>query len=182
MNRLAVLLLTGTLAASPLAVADPIHAVGNGDYWHHDSGWVFPERVGEFVRIGFPQDVAGSRDAVGYYERILNGVKVVVDVDVFPSDSAAENISLESARAALVTAVDGTPGQLGDDALSLKRGLQATRLRFTPSVDAPAQALYFVVAGEWRVRIRVSVPTAAREVLNDVDAFVQSQKWENLAR
>jgi hypothetical protein len=181
MKPLAVLLLTGTLSASPLALADPIHAVGNGDYWHHDSGWVFPERVGEFVRIGFPQDVAGSRDAVGYYERMLNGIKVVIDVDVFPSDSSAENISLESARAALVAAVNGTPGQLTDDTLSLERGLQATRLRFTPSVDAPAQALYFAVAGDWCVRIRVSAPAAAREVLNDVDAFVQSQKWEKLA-
>lgn len=159
--------------------ADPIHAVGNGDYWHHDSGWIFPERVGEFVRIGFPQDVAGSRDAVGYYERVVNGVKVVVDVDVFPSDSAAPDITPEAARASLVAAVNGAPGQVIDDTLPLG-GLQATRTRFIASAEASSRLLYFVAAGDWRVRIRTTVPMAARDALGELDAFVQSQKWGKL--
>jgi hypothetical protein len=171
------------IAFTPIhpAFADPIHAVGNGDYWHHDSGWVFPERVGEFVRIGFPQDVAGSRDAVGYYERVFNGVKVVVDVDIFPVDSAAENVTFETARASLVAAANGKPGELSEGTLAVDLGLQVDRVRFTPSADAPAQSLYFAVAGGWRVRIRVSIPPSAREVVNELDSFVQQQRWEKLA-
>jgi hypothetical protein len=79
MKRFALFLLSGTLAVVPPAIADPIHANGNGDYWHHDSGWIFQQRVGEFVRIGFPQDVAGSRDAVGYYERTLTSIEGYTD-------------------------------------------------------------------------------------------------------
>jgi hypothetical protein len=30
------------MLAASMASADPIHAVGDGSYWHHDSGWIFP--------------------------------------------------------------------------------------------------------------------------------------------
>ncbi len=45
------------------AHADPLHARAGGEYWHHDSGWIFPEKIAGFERVGVPQDVAGSRVA-----------------------------------------------------------------------------------------------------------------------
>src|SRR5262245_48999970 len=85
------------LVYAATAGADPIHAIADGAYWHHDSGWVFPEKIGEFVRVGIPQDVAGSRDAVAYYAWNVDGSRIVVSVDVFPADSAADATTLESA-------------------------------------------------------------------------------------
>lgn len=75
------------LLAAATAVADPIHAIADGAYWHHDSGWVFPEKIGEFVRVGIPQDVAGSHEAVAYYARENAGIRTVVAVDVYSADS-----------------------------------------------------------------------------------------------
>ena len=73
--------------ASALCLADPLHAVADGAYWHHDSGWVFPAKAGEFALVGVPQDVAGSREAVAYYAREASGSRTVVSVSVYPAES-----------------------------------------------------------------------------------------------
>jgi hypothetical protein len=70
------------------ALADPLHARDGGDYWHHDSGWIFPEQIAGFARVGVPQDVAGSRDAVAWYAREAGGERLVISVNVFPADSS----------------------------------------------------------------------------------------------
>jgi hypothetical protein len=79
------------------AFADPIHAIADGAYWHHDSGWVFPEKIAEFVRVGIPQDVAGSHEAVAYYAREREGIRTVVAVDVYPADSEPAEATSPSA-------------------------------------------------------------------------------------
>lgn len=172
--------LAGALIANHGASADPIHRIDGNAYWHHDSGWVFPERIGSFVRIGAAQDVAGSRDAVASYATEAGGARVIAAVDVFPEDSAAGNTTLESARAALAKDVNGADGQLSDGELTLRDELSATRVLFTPTGEAPTQALYFATHGEWRVRIRVTVPPVAREVARELDAFVAAQRWDTL--
>src|SRR5689334_22674940 len=103
------------------ALADPIHAQANGDCWHHDSGWIFPERVAGFIRIGFPQDVAGSHDAVGYYERETNGARVIVDVDLFAMDSAADGITWAQTRSSL-TSTELSAGEWREDSIDLGSG------------------------------------------------------------
>ena len=85
---IALLLPLGTVA-----MADPIHAGANGEYWHHESGWVFPKRCGGFERIGAAQDVAGTRDAVSFYEREWNGLRVIASVHVLARDSAAADLA-----------------------------------------------------------------------------------------
>jgi hypothetical protein len=171
----------GALALSAASLADPIHRIENDAYWHHDSGWVFPQRLGEFEREGAAQDVAGSRDAVAHYVRVWRGERVVADVDVFPADSAAENVTLDAARAALVADVDGAVGEITDDKLELRNGLVADRVRFFATDDQPSQALYFVRVAEWRVRIRVRIPAVARPVADALDGFVEAQRWDTLA-
>jgi len=69
--------------ACATAFADPIHAIADGAYWHHDSGWVFPAKIAGFVLVGVPQDVAGSREAVAYYAREVSGSRLVVSVSVY---------------------------------------------------------------------------------------------------
>ena len=176
----AVLGLAGALALPVAALADPIHRIDNDAYWHHDSGWVFPARFGGFEREGAAQDVAGTADAVAHYVRVANGVRVVVSVEVFSADSAAPNSLLAMARGELVGSVVGVQGHLTDDTLPVGKGLTASCLRFAASGDAPSEAMYFVEAGAWRVRIRATLPAAARGVLDELDAFVQSQRWDTL--
>jgi hypothetical protein len=81
--------------------ADPLHAIRGGAYWHHDSGWIFPEKIGSFVRVGMPQDIAGSRDAVAYYAYELNGSRTTASVDVYPVDSATAATTFAGAKAAV---------------------------------------------------------------------------------
>jgi hypothetical protein len=163
------------------ATADPLHSRPDGTYWHHDSGWLFPERIGEFVRVGAPQDVAGSPDAVAYYARLVNGARVLAAVDVFQAASAAEATTLETARVALV-AGSGADAKLLSGNLDLQtRGYQATRVIAEPTdTAAPLRVLYFIDTGAWRVRIRVEMPRGASDTTTDLDAFVRDQRWETL--
>ena len=163
------------------AHADPLHARLDGTFWHHDSGWLFPARIGEFTRVGAPQDVAGSPDAVAYYERSVAGVRVLAVVDVFQAISSAEDVTLESASAALSRDA-GAEAKLRTDELDLgTRGYRATRLQAAPADSAASQrALYFVDTGAWRVRIRVEIPRAAGDLSAELDSFARAQNWEKL--
>ena len=90
--------LAASLCVIAPASADPIHADTNGDYWHHDSGWVFAKHCGEFERVGAAQDVAGTRDAVAYYAREIAGVRETVAVEVLAQDSAADESATQILR------------------------------------------------------------------------------------
>src|SRR5688500_4539982 len=90
-----VLLSLVILFHGPAASADPIHAAADGAYWHHDSGWVFPMKIGEFVLVGIPQDVAGSNDAVAYYARVADGARITASVDLYAPDSASAEAAPE---------------------------------------------------------------------------------------
>jgi hypothetical protein len=169
--------LAGCLLSPTPAAADPIHAIANGEFWHHDSGWIFPERIGDFVRVGLPQDVAGSQDAVAHYAWTRRDLRIVAAVDVFPADTSAEGATLDSARSALVT---GT-GTVAETDLPLANSkLRATRIAVTPSAGLAAQTLYFVDAGDWRVRIQVTLPAGAGDIASQLDAFVLAQRWDTL--
>ncbi len=156
------------LAASPLAMADPIHPVASGDYWHHDSGWVFPERIGDFMRVGIPQDVAGTSDAVAYYAREMHGQRIVAAVEVFAADSAAEHTTLES-----MTGGIESPAKVALDAAA---GLTASR------IVRDQLPVYFIDAGAWRVRVQFTAPAGASPDLAVLDAFVRGQRWDTLSR
>lgn len=163
------------VACLPLgyARADPIHSVDQGAYWHHDSGWVFSGKIGEFELVGIPQDVAGSRDAVAHYARVIDGVRITAAVDVYPADSAAA----DAMRAE-------TAGQLSSEgpfAVGKSGALGGSRLVYRADDDAAVGivAVYFVATTEWQVRIRIA---GAREnTLSAMDEFVHEQRWDSLA-
>jgi hypothetical protein len=163
MNRKTFLMVSLALLSSGPALADPIHAVADGAFWHHDSGWVFPESIAGFARVGIPQDVAGSRDAVAHYALDVNGVRIVASVDVYPSDSAAAH---------------ALPAG-GPYVVSVSRALTGTRsVELTGGDTGGAVGFYCVSAGEWRVSIRISSPLTDAAAL--MDAFVLGQRWETL--
>lgn len=164
MNRKTFLMASLALLSSAGTIADPIHAKPDGTFWHHDSGWVFPSKIGEFSLVGIPQDVAGSRDAVAHYARVENGVRTVASVDVYPSDSAASHE--KPAGGAFI--------------VSESRALTATRSigAANENVARGLMGIYLVTAGEWHVSIRISSPLMDAAPL--MDAFVLAQRWDTL--
>jgi hypothetical protein len=143
------------------ALADPLHARSDGAYWHHDSGWVFPERVGEFVRVGIPQDIAGSPDAVAYYAREVDGVRNTAAVDVYQATSAA------------AADIEARPeGRLTADAgfvLNEAQALNGTRQVYADAAGTPTLVgMYIFSAGDWRIRVRIT-----GSQLESMDAFVR---------
>jgi hypothetical protein len=169
MNRRHFMIVSLAPLLCHVAQADPIHAIAEGAYWHHDSGWIFPEKIGEFVRVAIPQDVAGSRDAVAYYARTLNGIRSVASVDVYTSDSGNER--------------DAPTGRLeSDDAFPVGKAgaLSGRRLIYIvgDGVTASSSGVYVIAAGEWQVRIHIAgVPKASVPLM---DSFVLDQRWDTL--
>src|SRR5687767_9462735 len=143
-RRLALIAILAFLPCQP-GHADPIHTVADGGYWHHDSGWVFPEKIGEFVRVGIPQDVAGSDDAVAHYACVENGARRTASVDVYRAASAAAG-ELE-ARAA---------GPSSDTVVVVSTARNMSANRQVEDAASVVVATYFIDAGEWRVRIRIT--------------------------
>jgi hypothetical protein len=164
-----ILSLIALLACLPAsAFADPIHARADGAYWHHESGWVFPEKVGEFVRVGIPQDVAGSQDAVAYYACEVGGARNTASVDVYLAKSAA--------AAELETPPEDRLTSEGTLPLGATQAVAGTRRIYAAGTGTEGfVGVYFVSAGDWRVRIRIT-----GSELSAMDAFVRGQRWETL--
>ncbi len=160
MYRILSLILLFACLPNGQAFADPLHARADGSYWHHDSGWVFPEKIGEFVRVGIPQDVAGSPDAVAYYAYAENGVRNTAAVDVYQAKSAAA-AELETRPSGRLISDDRFP-------LNAAQALTATRQIYAIGESAAFVGVYFISAGEWRIRIRI---TGSRP--EAMDAFVR---------
>jgi hypothetical protein len=80
--RMPALILFAAQAVTSSVYADPLHVRPDDSYWHHDSHWIFPARVGDFVRVGIPQDIAGSREATAWYAIVVDGVRVVASVEI----------------------------------------------------------------------------------------------------
>jgi len=147
--------------------ADPIHAVADGAYWHHGSNWTFPEIIGAYKRVGIPQDVAGSDDAVAHYAYVEDGVRNVASVNVYRASSAAAG-ELETAAPAALTSE-------GTFLASERTALSGIRRIYGGSGDSVLTGVYVISAGEWRVTIQIS---GSR--LEAMDAFVRAQRWETL--
>jgi len=168
---------------SAVASADPIHAIADGAYWHHDSGWVFAQKIGEFALVGIPQDVAGSREAVAYYARTDSGVRTVAAVEVYPADSAASGATLEAAKAHIEQKNEGGVKQKSEDSLAIGPGEtpRATRVVYASASGSATTVLYFIAMRDWRIRIEVKVPASDAHTLPALNAFVRGQRWDSLS-
>lgn len=152
--------------SNPAAQADPIHPIADGAYWHHDSHWVFPEKIAGYVRVGIPQDVAGSEDAVAHYAIVEDGVRNTASVDVYNASSAS------------APGHDARPdGPLSEDAfaVSAAQAVTGTRRIYTREGRPGHMGVYSLSAGDWRITIRISGSS-----VEAMDAFVRGQRWEAL--
>lgn len=166
LSRLAAALACLVFASASLA--DTIHAIGNGAYQHHQSGWIFPDQIGDFSLTGAAQDIDGTVDVAAYYARVSKGVRTVASVSVHPPDSAAPETAPASIKATPV-AVE----------ISKKPRLRAAKLTYKDGKSSRA-TVYFVDTGAWIVRIRASAPATDKETGPILEKFVRSQLWDSL--
>jgi hypothetical protein len=158
------------LALTQLCIGDTIHAMDGGGYYHHQSGWIFPEKIGEFSLVGVPQDLNGTDDVGAYYARVHNGVRTVASVNVYAPDSAEPETRPASIKATAVMVE-----------ISKKPKLRAAKVVYKDGKTSRATA-YFVDTGAWLVRIRASVPATDKEVAPAIETFARGQRWDRLVR
>ena len=159
-------------AFAPATSADTLHNIGKGDYQHHDSGWIFPERIGEFTRIGAPQDVDGTIDVVAHYARVHNGTRTSAIVDVYPASSSAPAARHEDAVAEMQIAQPSS--ETGE--LMIEGGLSLKGVK----THSPGNDLYFLDTGPWIVKIRTRSESADASDDKANDEFVRQQRWDSL--
>lgn len=148
--------------------ADTIHTMSDGGYYHHQSGWVFPAKIGDFQLVGAPQDLNGTDDVAAYYARVNKGVRTVASVNIYAPDSTEPETRPVSIKA--------KPVMLE---ISKKPNLRAAKLVYKDGKTSRATA-YFVETPAWIVKIRASVPTTDKEVAPAIDAFARGQRWNSL--
>lgn len=180
MNAFKTSLACGLLILS-IASADPVHRVADGAYWHHDSGWIFPEKIGGFERVGAAQDVAGTADAVAYYAREIGGARIVVSVDVFPADSAAEGTTVATATAVMQRATRDAGADPDSRTLEIAAGVLAAQVTLRQPELATLATFFFVESGEWRVRIQTGAPVPEAAAA-EIEKFARGQRWDTLPR
>ncbi len=159
--------LTGP-ACTPLSLADTIHAINGGGYYHHQSGWVFPEQVGDYTLVGVPGDINGTDDAAAYYARVHNGLRTVASVTVYPPSSAAPETKPASIKAKPVVV-----------AISKQPRLRAARLTFKDGKTSRT-TVYFIDTGAWIVKVRATLPATDTETAPALEAFARNQRWDSL--
>jgi hypothetical protein len=155
-------------ALTPLCLADTIHTVPGGGYYHHQSGWIFPEKIGEFSLVSAPQDLNGTDDVAAYYARVHNGARTVASVNIYAPDSAEPETRPVSIKATPVTME-----------ISKQPKLRAARLVYKDGKSSRATA-YFVQTETWIVKIRASVPATDKEVAPALERFARGQRWDSL--
>lgn len=175
------------LSLAQSATADPLHKVGSADaYQHEDSGWLFPRELGGFSRVVLPYTIDGNNDVGARYERVAEGVRSTVAVDIYAADSAAAAAKREGAKAAVQRGADPAAivRVVSEEPFSIaaQRGLDGIKVTF--AVDGPdgrSQALlYFVGTERWTVSIAAFLSAETAPAVEAIDRFVRDQPWHTL--
>jgi hypothetical protein len=151
-----------------VSLADPIHPMQGGGFYHHQSGWIFPETIGDFSLVGVPGDINGTVDVAAYYARVSKGVRTVASVSVYPPDTAAPESTPASINSTSV-AVD----------ISKQPSLRAAKFAYKDGKNSRA-TVYFVDTGAWIVKIRASMLVTDKVMGPILDKFVRRQRWDSL--
>jgi hypothetical protein len=181
-NRRWQVALSGALVFSAIASivhADTLHDIGAGSFQHHDSGWIFPRQIGEFVRIGAPQDVDGTIDVVAYYAREAQDGRTTASIDVYPKNSAVSQASYDDSVTALATESHAAAtSALAKSEIRIDGALPLTAIEVHSETQS---ALYFVDTGHWIIKVRVRNERTNVAALASIEAFVRQQRWDSLS-
>jgi len=163
------------------AHADTLHDIGGGSHRHHNSGWIFPEKIDNFTRVGAPQDVDGNPDVIAYYSAVTATSTTMAIVDIYPPTSAAPHARIEDAQRALRDEAGPDASAIGEARIDVGAalGLVAEKTATGADVKTP-RALYFVDTGPWIVKIRIQIDPANEAAIKGADEFVRHQRWDTL--
>jgi hypothetical protein len=163
-------------ALASVAYSDTLHDIGDGAFQHHDSGWIFPRQIGEFARIGTPQDVDGTIDVVAYYVSEMPDGRTTAIVDVYPKDSAAAQARYDDAVAALAIESHAPVTPLTQSEVRIDGALPLAAVKTFHA----GSALYFIDTGRWVIKVRVRSERKSDASLAASEAFVRQQRWDSL--
>lgn len=172
-------------AAGPAGMADTLHAIADGAFQHHGSSWIFPQQIGDFVRIGAPQDVDGTVDVVAHYAKVAGSIRTTAVVSVYPPESAAAETTLANAKSAIESTLKLAKQAAARSEAPFKVGKQPELVGVKASYQTDAAAgslanLYFFDTGAWIVKIRGGTEQAGNDSDALLDDFVRGQRWESL--
>jgi hypothetical protein len=172
-------------AVGHASMADTLHAIADGAFQHHGSSWIFPRQIGDFARVGAPQDVDGTIDVVAYYAKVEGSVRTTAVVSVYPPESAAAEATLASAKAAIESTLKAAKQETVRSEGPFNVGEQPELVGVKASYKADAAAgsqtnLYFIDTGAWIVKIRGVAERADKNTDPMLDDFVRGQRWESL--
>ncbi len=156
------------LALTQLCRADTIHSIIGGGYYHHQSGFVFPEKIGDFTLVGVPQDINGTDDVGAYYARVAGAVRTVASVNVYTPDSAEPETRPASVKGKPVAFEVSKQPRLSAAKLVVKEG------------KSSRATLYFIDTGNWIVKVRATTPLTDKSIAPLLDAFTRNQRWDSL--
>jgi hypothetical protein len=177
-SRTLALLVAATLTGSA-TLADPLHKYGNEGAWCHvDSGWLFPQDVGNFARVLQPYSIDGNSDAAGAEYRSESGG---VEISVYGVDSMATDANIDGAKATAAHKA-GAVAKIeseGPFALGAAKDLKGVKIKYTPASGTQTNLYYFTTA-RWRVKVLAAAKGTDKGSDNALDAFVQALPWDTL--
>ena len=156
------------VALAPPSRADTIHSILGGGYYHHQSGFVFPEKIGDFTLVGVPQDINGTDDVGAYYARVAGGTRTVASVNVYTPDSAEPETRAASVKGKPVAFEVAKQPRLSAAKLVVKEGRSSRA------------TIYFIDTGSWLIKVRATTPLTDKSIAPVLDAFARDQRWNTL--
>ncbi|MBM0103296.1 hypothetical protein JM946_01005 [Steroidobacter sp. S1-65] len=170
-------------------MADPLHKFGNEGAWVHvDSGWKFPQGVGDFARVAQPYNIDGNNDAGAEYR---HGA-ATIELEIYAADSAATDATLDGAKAtAMRKAGQGArvlseePFEAGvlenahTDGGKVIKGAKIIYATDAKTHEARSR-LYYFTTDQWRVLVRAATQDDSKAGDSMLDEFVRALPWDTL--
>lgn len=181
-SALLALLIASTLTGTD-SKADPLHKYGNEGAWCHvDSGWMFPQDVGNFARVLQPYSIDGNSDAGAEYRQ--ESLQGAIEVDVYAADSAAPDANIDGAKATAAHKA-GEGAKIGSEKpfkVSAVQGLNGVKIKYATDASTSGEQtnLYYFTTDRWRVKVLARAKPAGKESDKALDAFVQALPWNTL--
>ncbi|HEY5807803.1 MAG TPA: hypothetical protein VIT67_07530 [Povalibacter sp.] len=171
--------LLALLIASTASFADPLHKYGEEGAWCHvDSGWMFPQDVGNFARVLQPYSIDGNNDAGAEYRQ--ESQQGTVEVDVYAADSAATDANIDGAKATAARKA-GEGAKIESEKpfkVAAAQDLSGVKVRY--ATGGEQTNLYYFTTDRWHVKVLARAKRAGKESDKALDAFVQSLPWNTL--
>ena len=166
------------------ALSDPLHKVGQAGAWQHEqSGWIFPEEVGEFERKLPPYEIDGTYDVGAEYERADNIERTRATVHVYAKDSGAAEASFIAAKhKPNIGAAESDGHTLAEEPCAIEAAIEVRcrKVTYVSGTNTVQSQLYFVESNDWIVNVRTTTTGNPDRTAGLTDRFVSELNWNKL--